>query len=461
MAHRNDELATLIAETGWSQSALAAAVVRVAAEVGADELLTVKRSHIAMWISGTRPRGRAGEILRETLSRRLKRPVTLAEIGLAGKIPDVATGSEWDTDTLTTLANLGRDSMDRERRRILAGAAYSVGGLVLPGDPWWDEAPERARSRAAGPGHKVGGTEVRAVREMTEFFSRRDQRHGGVDGRTALHQYIVDDVARYVGGTFSGEKARRSLYSAAAEAVYVAGWMGFDASQHEAARRHFTLALKLAAEADDAPLAGHILRAMAHQAMDLGHPRAALDLATASVERERYARATPRERALIGIVRARALALDGRRSSAVAAIRQAEADLDRAAPGDEEPKRVWFFQEASLAHETARTLWALGDLDGALHHFRDSVRRREVGSFSRTHAVTLGYMGAVEAGQGNIDAACQTWSRALDAMDGVQSGRARQAAVTMRTVLSPFRHRGIPSASEVDARARAVLQRVT
>ncbi|MFC8170415.1 Tat pathway signal protein [Streptomyces sp. NPDC057325] len=350
--------------------------------------------------------------------------------------------------------------MDRERRRLLAGAAYSVGGLALPGEPWWDEAPERARSRAAGSNRKVGETEVRAVREMTEFFSRRDQRHGGVDGRTALHQYIVDDVARYVGGTFSGEKARRSLYSAAAEAVYVAGWMGFDASQHEAARRHFTLALKLAAEADDAPLAGHILRAMAHQAMDLGHPRAALDLATASVERERYARATPRERALIGIVRARALALDGRRNSAVAAIRQAEADLDRASTGDDEPKRVWFFREASLAHETARTLWALGDLDGALHHFRDSVRRREAGSFSRTHAVTLGYMGTVQAGQGNVDAACRTWSRALDAMDGVQSGRAREAAVTMRTVLSPFRHRGIPSASEVDARARAVLQRV-
>ncbi|MEW5653740.1 Tat pathway signal protein [Streptomyces cinereoruber] len=460
MARRNDELAAVIAETGWSQPALAAAVVRVAAEVGADELLTVKRSHIAMWISGTRPRGRAGDILRETLSRRLRRPMTLAEIGLAGKVPDVVARSEWDMDTLTTLVDLGRDSMDRERRRLLAGAAYSVGGLVLPGEPWWDEAPERARARAEGPSRRVGETEVRAVREMTEFFSRRDQRHGGVDGRTALHQYIVDDVARYVGGVFGSERVRRSLYSAAAEAVYVAGWMGFDASRHEAARRHFTLALKLAAEADDAPLAGHILRAMAHQAMDLGHPRAALDLATASVERERYARAAPRERALIGIVRARALALDGRRNSAVAAIHQAEADLDRASTGDDEPKRVWFFQEASLAHETARTLWALGDLDGALRHFRDSVRRREAGSFSRTHAVTLGYMGTVQAGQGDIDAACRTWSRALDAMDGVQSGRAREAAVTMRTVLSPFRHRGIPSASEVDARARAVLQRV-
>ncbi|MFD0074563.1 Tat pathway signal protein [Streptomyces sp. NPDC127166] len=462
MARRNDELAAVIAETGWSQPVVAAAVVRVAAEAGVDELLGVTRSHIAMWVAGTRPRGRAADVLRETLSRRLGRPLTLAEIGLARNVSDTVTGSEWDTDTLTTLVDLGRNSMDRERRRLLTGAAiYSVSGLVLPRDPWWDEAPQRARSRAAGPHRRVGETEVRAVREMTEFFARRDQRHGGVDGRTALYQYIVDDVARYVSGVFSSETSRRSLYSAAAEAVYVAGWMSFDASQHEPARRYFTLALKLAAEADDAPLAGHVLRAMAHQAIDLGHSRAALDLATASIERKRYDHATPRERALIGIVRARALAVDGQKRNAIAAIRQAETDLDQAAAGDSEPQRVWFFQEASLAHETARTLWALGDLSGALRQFRTSVRLRRADSFSRTHAVTLGYMGTVQAGQGNIDAACQTWSLALDAMDGVQSGRTREAVVTMRTTLSPFRNRGIPSVSQVDERARVALRRVT
>ncbi|MFH9722352.1 Tat pathway signal protein [Streptomyces sp. NPDC017254] len=461
MTRRNDELAGVI-ETGWSQPVVAAAVVRVAAEAGADELLNVTRSHIAMWIAGTRPRGRAADVLRETLSRRLGRPLTLTEIGLRGNASDTATESEWDTDTLTALFDLWRNSMDRERRRLLAGAAvYSVGGLVLPRDPWWDDAPQRARFRVADPNRKVGGIEVRAVREMTEFFARRDQRHGGVDGRTALYQYIVDDVARYIGGVFSSEKSRRSLYSAAAEAVYVAGWMSFDASEHEYARRYFTLALRLAAEADNAPLAGHILRAMAHQAIDLGHIRAALDLATASTERKRYDHATPRERALIGIVRARALAVDGQHRNAIAAIGQAESDLGRAAVGDDEPQRVWFFQEASLAHETARTLWALRDLDGALRHFRASVRHRRTDSFSRTHAVTLGYMGTVQAGQGNIDAACHTWSQALDAMDGVQSGRAREAAATMRTVLSPFRNRGIPSVTDVDERARIALRRVT
>ncbi|MFJ6577879.1 Tat pathway signal protein [Streptomyces sp. NPDC091368] len=462
MARRNNELAAVIAETGWSQPVVAAAVVRVAVESDVKELLSVQRSHIAMWVAGTRPRGRAADILRETLSRRLGRPLTLAEIGLAEGDSDTVTESEWDTDTLTTLVALGRHSMDRERRRLLTGAAvYSVGGLVLPRDAWWDEAPHRARSRATDPNRRIGETEVRAVREMTEFFARRDQRHGGVDGRTALHQYIVDDIARYVGGVFRSEVSRRSLYSAAAEAVYVAGWMSFDASQHESARRYFTLALKLAAEAEDAPLAGHVLRAMAHQAIDLGHTKAALNLASASVERKRYAHAVPREKALIGIVRARALAVDGQKSDALAAIRQAEHDLAQTGAGEDEPQRVWFFQEASLAHETARTLWALGDLNGALRHFRASVRLRRADSFSRTHAVTLGYMGTVQAGQGNVDAACQTWSRALDAMDGVQSGRTREALVTMRTTLSPFRGRGIPAASDVDERARVALRRVT
>ncbi|MFF0125871.1 Tat pathway signal protein [Streptomyces mirabilis] len=460
MARRNEQLAAVIAETGWSQPKVAAAVVRVAAEVGADELFSTSRSHIAMWISGTRPAGRAPRILCETLSRRLQRPVTLAEIGLSASTPEAAPASEWRVDTLTALVDLGRSDVDLERRQLLSGAAYSVGGLVLPAQQWWDDAPVRARSRAAATSRRIGAGEVAAVREMTEFFSKRDQRHGGMDGRTALRQYILDDVAGYVGGVFTSEETRRDLLAAASEAVYVAAWMSFDASQHEAARSYFTLALKLAAEADEAPLAGHILRAMAHQATDLGHPRAGVRLAAASVDRKRYTLATPRERALLGVVQARSLATDGQKREAVAALLRAEDDLAAARPGDEDPHRVWFFQRASLAHETARTLWTLGDLEGALREFHNSVLTRKAVTFSRTHAVTLGYMGTVQAKQGNVEAACHTWAQALDAMEGVQSGRAREAVVNMRRVLSPFRNRGINAAAEIDERAKAVLERV-
>ncbi|MFE0055424.1 Tat pathway signal protein [Streptomyces sp. NPDC059003] len=457
---RNQRLAGVIAETGWSQPKVAAAFVRVAAEVGAQELRATTRTHIAAWVAGSQPSGKAPLILCETLSRRLQRPITPAEIGLAAPLPDAVTASEWHVDTLTDLVDLGRTNVDLERRQLLAGAAYSVGGLVIPGPEWWDEAPARGRSRRPATTRRVGAAEINAVREMTDFYQRRDQRSGGMDGRTALYQYMYDDVAKYVGGVFASEATRRDLYSAAGELAYVAGWMSFDASQHEAARRYFTLATKLAAEAADAPLAGHVLRAMAHQATDLGQRREAVDLAMESVARKQYTEATPRERALLGVVQARCLAVDGQKQAAADALLRAEDDLAAAGPGDDEPSRVWFFREASLAHETARTLWSLGDLNGALKEFERSVLTRKADTFSRTHAVTLGYMGAVQARQGNVEAACATWGRALDSMDGVFSGRARETVVNMRRVLSPYRKRGIAVAGEIDERARVVLGRV-
>lgn len=457
---RNEKLAAVIAETGWSQPKVAAAVARVAAEAGAGELLAITRSHIAMWIAGTHPSGRAPRILCETLSRRLQRPVTPSEIGLESAPTSGAGASEWHVDTLTALVDLGSKNVDVDRRRLLAGAAYSIGGLALPQQQWWDDAPGHARSRTPTTGRRVGTLEINAVREMTEFFSRRDQRQGGMDGRTALHQYIYDDVTSYLGGRFASDETRSRFHAAAAEAVYLAGWMSFDASQHEAARRYFTLAVKLSAEAGEGPLAGHILRAMAHQATDLGYAKQAVDLAGASIDQQRYTLASQRERALLGVVHARSLATNGQKREARKALLHAEDDLAAAKPGDEEPSRVWFFSEASLAHETARTLWVLGDLGRAETEFWRSVRTRKADTFSRTHAVTLGYLGALEAQQGSVEAACNVWGQALDAMQSVQSGRARDSVVTMRRMLSPYRNRGIGAAAEIDERARELLARV-
>jgi len=136
---------------------------------------------------------------------------------------------------------------------------------------------------------------------------------------------------------------------------------------------------------------------------------------------------------------------------------RAEDNLASATTGDEEPGRVFFFGEASLAHETACTLRDLGDLTAATSQFRHSVRTRKAATFTRTHAVTLGYLGAVQARQGAIDEACSTWSTALDVMDGVHSGRTRQTVADMRASLSPFRARGISAAAELDHRASRYL----
>ena len=348
--------------------------------------------------------------------------------------------------------------MDVERRRLLGTAAYSVAALTLPGEQWWARMPDRGRARGAAGAHRVGRVDVEAVRDMTGLFRRIDQRRGGGHARTTVVRYLTIDVAGYLRGRFPDERVRREMFTAASDLAYLAGWMAFDNAEHADAQACFTAAVKLAAEADDPPMAGHVLCSMAEQSVDLGHLRQALDLAAASMQGKRYALATPRERALLGALYARTLAAAGEKRAAATALNRAAGDLAAAEPGDEEPNRVLFFDEAALADETARTLTDTGDLSGAVRQFRHSVRTRKAASFTRTHALTLGELGAVQARQGNIEEACATWAHALDAMHGVRSRRTRQVAIDMRSVLSPFRRRGLRTVTELDARAASYLQ---
>lgn len=457
---RNLRLEAAIHELGLPQERLAARFRAVAAENGATELAATNQSSITRWIAGTRPSGRAPSILAATLSQGLGRTVTLTDIGLAETEGPDPRPPQWSADTLTTLVDLGSTDLDIDRRRVLTGSAYSVAGLAIPTMDWWNEAFDRARARTPVAAHTVTVQDVESVREMTAFFSRRDQQRGGRGaGRTALVAYLRTEVAQYLDGRFPSEEVRRSMTSAAGELAYVAGWTAFDAGEHPVALHWFTLATQLAEEARDAPLAGHVLRAMAHQAVDLNQSAQAVRLSTASLADNRYTHASWREKALIGVVHARALAADRRRKEAATALLQAERDLSRAQVGDDEPSRVWFFGEASLAHETAATLRDLGDLKGAEVAFERSVRTRAL-PFARTHAVTLGYLGDVQVRQGHLDDACHTWTRALDAMTGIHSGRTRDTVVQMRRSLSPVKGRGGSTAAALDQRAREFLAHV-
>lgn len=453
----NTRLAAVIAEARLSHAQVASAFVRVALENGAQEFATVGRSHVSHWVRGARPSGWAPAFLTEALSRRLGRTILPEDIGLS--VPATALGPDggWDTDTLTALTVFGRREVDVDRRQALGAATYSVASLALPSGAWWERMGQRSRSRPAAGGHLVGRVDVEAVREMVSLFSRADQRRGGGHARSAVVQYLTSDVARYLRGTYVDDDVRRAMLSATSELAYLSGWMAYDDGQHATAQAGFTVALQLAAEAEDPALAAHILRAMAHQAIDLGHVREGLKLSTASMDRHRYALASPRERALLGVVHARALGATGEKQAAVAALLKAEDDLAAATVGDDEPSRMFFFGEASLAHETACTLRDIGDLDGAQREFRRSARTRKVATFTRTHAVTLGYLGAVQARQGSFEEACVTWSRALDTMTGIRSDRTRKVVGEMRATLSPIRRRGLAAAGELDSRAAIYL----
>ncbi|GGU38317.1 Tat pathway signal protein [Streptomyces violascens] len=457
---RNEALAALLSEAGWQQGQAAAAFVRVAAECGATELLAVTRSHMSQWVRGVRPSGQTPHILCETLSRRLGRRLTLTDIGLDSTVADQAGPSpDWRVDSLTVLAEIGSDDLDMHRRKLLATAAYSAAGLALPTDAWWAAAPAAAAQRPAVSPRLVAQSDIDDVRNLTTFYSARDQQRGGASGRTALAGHLRDEAIPLLGSTFATEQIGRDTYSAVAEMTYLAGWMAFDASHHRTAQRYLTAAARLAAEAGDGPLSGHILRALAHQAVDLGHPHRALALADASMSHDRYGQASQRERALLAIVHARALAASGDRAGTLAAISRAERDLSRA-DRDDAPSRVGFFQDASLAHETACALRDMGQPRDAETHFKRSVATRRRQLYTRTHSVTLGYLGAVQVRQGRLDEACHTWSQALDTMAGVHSGRARDVIVRMRRDLSPVRQRGGRHVTELDQRASEMLRTI-
>ncbi|WP_344823333.1 hypothetical protein [Actinocorallia longicatena] len=389
----------------------------------------------------------------QALSRRLRRKITPDELGFTAPAPaDLAHG--WDTDPLTELAELGGTDLDLGRRHILTNAVYSATALALPDAHWWQTVaalPADTRTR-----HRVGDADVATVRTLTTAFSRVDQQHGGGHGRKAVVQYLNTEVADLLRGPFATAAVQRAMFTAAGELAYLAGWMAFDNGEHALAQRYFALALKLAARADDPPLSAHILRAMAHQALDLGAPRQALAYSAASVNGPRYINATPRERALIQVVHARALATNGQRQAAATTLVRAETDLTNASDGTPEPDRTFFFGEASLAHETARTLTVLGDAPAAISQFQRSIHKRGT-TFRRTHAVTLGYLGATHLAQGNLEAARTAWATALDTLEtGIHSARARQTITDMRTLISPYRRR-TTALTDLDNRGAAYL----
>ncbi|CAN3978214.1 Tat pathway signal protein [Kitasatospora purpeofusca] len=391
--------------------------------------------------------------LAEILSNKPGWDITLAMMGLGQEATDLRA---WDLDTLKALAALGRIEMVVDRRQALRTLAYSIGALGVPADSWWDQMARTGAARSL-TSRTVGQADVEAVREMTALFSRLDQRRGGGHGRTAIAQYLVTDVSDFLRGSFAGERVRCDMFSAAAELAYLAGWTAFDNGEHATAQHYYKVAVKLAAEADDPPMAAHVLRAMAHQAIDLGHPKQGLDVAAASTTGQRYALASPRERALLGVVHGRSLAAAGRAAEATAVLLQAERDLAAASSGNDEPARVFFFSEASLAHETAAALRLIGDLDGAAREYRRSVVTRQASAFTRTHAVTLGHLGIVKAQQLAIEEACDIWSQSLTAMEAVRSGRTRDVAQQIRSTLSPYRGRRLPGVEQVDQRAAAYL----
>ena len=413
----NTALQQAIVLSGASYEALARDIRRIAAENG-DLCSRANKSVIAHWVSGARPRPATARYLAEALARRLRRPISLAELGLVSDETapvDAAALLTTLVDPVAAIAALGRADVDR---RTLLGntAVYSLGALLLPlagSEPAARAAAVRSRTSPT-----VGMADVEAVRSVITAFNSADEKLGGGHGRTAVVEYLATDVAPYLQATYASDTTRSAMFGVAAQLAYLAGWKAHDLGMTGLAQVYYLRAADLAREAEPAQVA-YCMRILAHQAMDLGHHQHCVDLAEGAL-RLTTGRVDPDTESLFLLTAARAYATSGSRRQ-------------------------------------ARTM-LLGDLSAAQEQFAAAARCWNPVTHPRIHALTLAELAEAQCRQGTVEAACATWNQAMDVMDGIRSARTRDAVTTLRGCLAPYRRRGLSAVQRLDARAAAFLR---
>ncbi len=267
----NHKLAALYAETRWNLGEFARAVNRVGTETG--RRLKYDESAVSHWLSGTRPMTKYRPVVLEALSRKLGRQITAFEAGFADQ-PDIEPEA---TDTVAGLIDLGSMDMDPSRRGVLAGGLYSV-ALTIPG---WPDVLSRFERIKTNPHARIGMAEVESVIAMTERISELDDQFGGRTARPMAAAFMVNNIAPYLQATAS-ESVRKAMLSAAADHLYLTGYMAVDERLDMLGQSYYTKALELAGAAGDHLTYCTTLRGMSVQAVELGHGAAALRYANAA-----------------------------------------------------------------------------------------------------------------------------------------------------------------------------------
>ncbi|WP_424216172.1 hypothetical protein ACN20G_28930 (plasmid) [Streptomyces sp. BI20] len=401
---RNRRLGALLTESHWNAADLAKAVRGLGAAQGLA--LRYDRTAVAHWLTGTLPRHPVPELVAAALSERIGRLVTVRDTGLtrSPQAPPLPESILTEDDPVRRLLNLCRTETDPERRAFLARTAFTLTSTALtPALPFpAGEAaatPPAPLPRPRRPGAPaVGACDVSALEEMTQTFAALSARHGGAHVRAMLAAYLDDQVGRLLNAP-TARPLRADLLAGAAQLTHLLAGMNDESGRPGLGQGYFRTALDLARQADSPRLYAITLRAMSAQALRLGHPRHARDLAAGAV-RVLPAHADPATQSFLLVQHAHTLAVTGDRRRALADLAAAERLHERAGDADG-PFRA--YPRAGLDYQRAQTLLALGDTPRALAALESSVRHRTPAQ-RRTHALTRARLAQTLLGQGHVEA---------------------------------------------------------
>lgn len=292
----------------------------------------------------------------------------------------------------------------------------------------------------------IGLADVEAIERATAEFVRHDFAQGGGLHRDAAVAQLHATLPLL--GAQINPEIRPRLYLAAARLATQAGWMSFDVTQHDAARRLWVIGVDIARHAEDprsADLAVYVLYDMALQAVHLGRPEEALRL----IHLGHVVAAGPNPvsastLSALASIQAKAHAAQGDARGCDRALSQA---VEHFAAIDPATRPLW---GASLGNEVhlavqghaqytlALTSHDPGAAGRAVPLLRDAVDGFGPG-YARSRALYLADLAGAHALAGDIDTAVSVGHQAVDAVTAVYSPRAYDRLRVLDTALEPVR----------------------
>jgi len=441
MAERqpNEALSRFLAEADWTLGQLATAINRAGEEAGVG--VRCDKSNVSKWLTGTTPVEKVRPLILEALSRRLGRPVTFEEAGFKGT-PAHAL------DTIEGFIDTGRADMDPSRRAVLTTALYSA-TLAVPRFAEADETPDRLSHQAAGRTVRIGPGDVAVVRSMTDRIADILDELGGAHARPMAAAFIVNSVASYLRADGT-EAVRNDMRAAAADLVYLTGWMAMYEKAHGLGQRYYRQALGLAKAGSDQVTYCRTLRGMALQAANLKHANKALELADSAAEAAPSA--GPRLQAFLRGQQAHGAALLKDRRLAFTRLRETEEALSKA---DNRRDAVGGYDRSAYEFHVSSVLYALGDVPGSIDAMQASNRARPPME-KQGNAHANGLLAQRQLEVGHLEAACATWDAFLDDYAALSSARADEHFDIMRRRIRP--HLGNARARELNERAQELAR---
>ena len=336
--------------------------------------------------------------------------------------------------TLKVIEHMGH----LDRRTALKGLAFfGVAAAVGPSRDWLLATLEEA----AAPRSEVSSEQVAAIRAAFAEFQRIDVvRGGGKSARQQLVDYFTMVVTPLLRSTKAHSENGRALYTAAAEQLYLIGWMAFDSGDHGVAQRYLIQALRLAQEARCPELGGHVLAGLADQATLLGYPEQALQYARAG--RAGLTRGnSPACMADLWVLQARACAVMGDTTMAVRSILESERNAGLVQL-DDEPEWARFIPGAYLSGEYANTFDDLGQTRDADRYATLSADQAAADGRARRGSLAYATIARSALAAHDLEAAAAAATKATTLGSGIESVRSAAALADLRRRMQ--RHRSSP-----------------